>query len=47
MLVLEKTPYKILKSAVFSKTGWGDGTYEVYGKRNKDGELVALYVYFD
>ena len=36
----------VLPNGVVSSSGYGDGSYRVYGQKNKDGEYVAFEVVF-
>ena len=40
-------PVKGFATAVASSSGYGDGNYPVYAKKNDEGRVVELTIYFD
>ena len=45
-LTLGSEQWGVLPNGVVSSSGYGDGSYRVYGQKNKDGEYVAFEVVF-
>jgi hypothetical protein len=45
-LTLGKEQWGVLPNGVVSSSGYGDGSYGVYGERNAEGEYIAFKVVF-
>lgn len=39
--------YQIRPEGFFTESGWGDGGYDVYAYKNKDGEIIGLEIDFE
>jgi hypothetical protein len=45
-LTLAEESWGVLSGGAVSSSGFGDGSYNVYGSKDESGEYVAFYVVF-
>jgi hypothetical protein len=45
-LTLGKNKWGVLANGVVAESGFGDGSYEVYGQKDKDEKYIGFYVKF-